>query len=197
MLQNKSTYLATINVPSFKIGEQERHYMLPFTLNNLNTLPQKWAEFVKSIKQYLPKFSGVAYLTVDQKVINHENKHHRRGGAHIDGNYIAQCWNTGWLNGKEGRQVRPEQHREMYIDKGLGTILISDYPACQVWTQPINAESGIGGNCEHLRNELDNMPSFVIPKNHLYHISSDCIHESLPIQEVTKRTLVRITLPKE
>lgn len=197
MIISKCKKLTQLSLPDFtgKIGDQL--YMIPFKLNDLNKIPNKWKLFIESIKNYMPNFKGYAYLTVDQKFIP-ANKKHRRGGMHIDGNYDFCDWGGGgWLNGKSGINLSPENFKKSYLEEGLGTLIISNYSACKIWEGIIDDIPSMGGGCEHLKDKVETLNSYLLECNMLYWISSQCIHESLIIKENVKRTLCRITLPKE
>lgn len=184
-----------VQIPSFNGAIGDKLYMIPFTWEDLSKIPNKWRSFLLSIKDSFPKFKGKAFLTVDQKLVL-ANKPHRRAGRHTDGNYIQDSWGGGgWLNGVSGINNTPEQHKEMYLTKGLGTLIMSDYSSCIAWNKEFVGEPNHGGNCEHLKDQADYHSGIMLKENTIYLMGSQCVHESLPIKETTKRSLVRITLP--
>lgn len=145
----------------------------------------------------LPVGSEV-FITVDQKQLQ-AGKTHRRGGAHVDGNYIFD-WGGGsggggWLTGVNGRVLSPENHRLQYCNPDGGMLIVSDHQACRAWTGEFQGEPNQGGDCSHLTQDLTDNPSFLLEPNRVYLANSTCVHESLPLTEDVARTLVRITLP--
>lgn len=137
------------------------------------------------------------FLTVDEKVVQ-AGKTHRRGGAHVDGNFIFD-WGDGggqpsWLNGGEGRVLTPEQHRLQYQSPLGGTIIASNYEGCDVWTGEIDGIPGRGGNCEHLRPQFEKLDKFRMRANCAYIGNSLFVHESMPLDQTVRRQLIRLTL---
>jgi hypothetical protein len=85
-LESKSREIGEIDFPEFK---GDKIYMLEFDLEN-PILPEKykrWESVVNKMIQNSPVKSGKAYLTVDEEKVT-PGKTHRRGGVHVDGNFI-------------------------------------------------------------------------------------------------------------
>ncbi|MES2218985.1 MAG: hypothetical protein V4501_11305 [Pseudomonadota bacterium] len=197
-MKSNAIELGDTLLPTFEGKVGDSIYMLPFLRDDISNIPDKYKDLVQKIMGFIPYFIGKAYLTVDQKLINKPGKRHRRGGLHVDGNYVQGGWggdSGGWLNGISGIMNTPQEHQEMYLTEGMGTILASDYPACQVWSGEFNGEPSHGGNCDHLRDELADKETYILTPNKLYWLTHGCVHESMPIEEVVKRTLIRVTLP--
>ncbi len=94
MLVSRSIPLFRAQVPSYK-GEIK---MLPFFLNDISNIPGLFKDLVYQMIEELPVITiGEAYLTVDGKVIT-PGTTHRRGGPHIDGNYLPNLTKgmLGW-----------------------------------------------------------------------------------------------------
>ena len=170
--------------------------------------PPQYAELIRQML----KDAGIPmetkfFITIDESTVE-EGKAHRRGGAHIDGNYLPEfqesgpswgggtgySWGGGWLNGVPGRILTPDHQRACYESMLGGTIIATNYPACKVWDGEFEGTPGQGGSCEHFRDELDQMNQFTMEANTAYLINSTCIHQSMPVQETVKRQLVRLTL---
>jgi hypothetical protein len=196
MINSISKELQAIVIPSFN-GEIK---MLPFDLKSLSEIPQEFKELIRSMIEVLPQKQGIAYLTVDGKVVE-KNTTQRRGGAHIDGNYLPSLkWGSGngggngWKVGEGGRSLSSKEHKLSYQSTTGGMIIASNYPGCKGWNGKFNNDPGIGGDCTHL-NDLGE--GFILKPNTIYYGNSQFIHESLPIDKTVHRTLVRITLPMD
>lgn len=139
----------------------------------------------------------VVWLTIDESHVK-KGKKHRRGGAHVDGCYEVADWGgdgpSGWLNGVPGRMLSPEDQRRSYENQNGGMIIASNFEACRVWLGEVEGVAGLGGDCEHLRDQFDGLDSSMMEANRAYLTNSTCIHESLPLTKSFKRQLVRITL---
>ncbi|AFQ96579.1 hypothetical protein STRATTON_129 [Erwinia phage vB_EamM_Stratton] len=144
------------------------------------------------------------FLTIDEKELA-AGQPHRRGGAHIDGVYDMFADETrmgwggggGWLNGVPGRMLDDAGHKRSYQNENGGMLIVSSFPACQVWTGELDGVAGQGGSCEHLRDKFDTLETSVMDANRVYKASSMCIHESLPVTQDVKRQLLRITLSEQ
>lgn len=177
------------------IWMNEELYMFPIDIEMVSLI-QKTPFFVfsDSIEKMLslsPIKKGIAYVTIDQKEVE-KNKTHRRGGPHVDGNYFFS-WGSapGWLCGDGGRQLSPEKHKLQYENENGGFLMASSYSACRAWMGKYDGSPEQGGNCSHIK--LDE--GFLLKANKIYLGNSTCIHESLPLPQKIKRTLIRITLP--
>lgn len=74
--------------------------------------------FLKEVIDCSPKKTGMAYLTIDEKIVK-KGESHRRGGPHTDGNYLFG-WGgggSGWLTGEDGRFLPREKHEEQYCSE--------------------------------------------------------------------------------
>lgn len=195
MLISKSKIIKPISLPKW-MGDQV--YMHTFELSN-PILPkgcERWLDTIKSIVEYAPKKTGLAYLTIDEKFVK-QGESHRRGGPHTDGNYLFG-WGgngSGWLTGENGRILPKDKHEQQYCSDKGGMLIVSSYEACKGWNGEFEGQPNQGGDCSHLN--LSEMDSFILKKNTLYWGNSTFIHESLPLNTNVKRQLVRITLPAD
>ena len=185
-------------VNTIKIPEVDNNLsMLQFNMNTLNEVPGELKQCVEDMIKHLPDRNSNAFLTVDRKVVK-SGETHRRGGAHIDGNYMIDvcAWGgkgggNGWKVGEGGAQLNTEQHKLSYENEDGGIIITSNYPTCKGWSGVYNGSPRVGGDCTHL--ELDK--GFILEENVVYHGNSRFIHESLPLKENVDRTMIRVTLP--
>lgn len=196
MLISLSKDFGQVTIPSFE-GEIK---MLPFSLAMLNAIPDMFKELVNQMIAKLPYKYGTAYLTIDGRLVE-KNTSHRRGGPHIDGNYIPEMcgWGgsgtggtQGWKVGEGGRALSTREHRLSYDHKAGGMLIASTHAACKGWHGVYPGKAGIGGDCSDIFC-LDD--GFILEANKLYYGTSQFIHESLPVTENVHRTLARITLP--
>lgn len=175
-------------------------YMHPLDLEKDVDLPHEFEEFNPVIQRMLmlsPIERGTAWITIDCKSVK-KGETHRRGGPHVDGNYVY-AWNggggNGWKTGDAGRVLSPEDHADQYCNAKGGMIIASSYAACKAWIGEFDVMPNQGGDCSHIRNLLDKMKNLILKPNIFYLGNSTCIHESLPIEEDVDRVLVRLTLP--
>jgi hypothetical protein len=141
----------------------------------------------------IPEHTGF-YVTIDEQFLKKSNKL-RRGGVHIDGNYLFSWGSSGgWLNGTPGRMLTEDQHRLQYQSELGGVIMASSFIACEGFLGTIDGAAGHGGDCEHLRPELSKMESFWLKENVVYLGNSTFVHEGHVVSQDTNRQLIRITL---
>jgi hypothetical protein len=194
MIISISKELYKVQIPQYT-GEIK---MLPFNLENINEIPVKFNEIINKMIEYLPNKSGIAYLTVDGKIIE-KNSTHRRPGIHIDGNYLKVgdwgkgCGN-GWKVGESGRKLNSVEHKLSYQSKTGGMLIASNYSACKGWNGIFNENPKEGGDCTHLKNLGE---GFILKPNKVYYGNSQFLHESLPVDKELHRVLIRITLPTD
>jgi hypothetical protein len=176
--------------------------MLPFNLEHLSEVPEKFKRLVAHMTASLPIKKGIAYLTIDGRLVE-KGKTQRRGGVHIDGNFIPDVsdWGggsgggqNGWKVGEGGRILSSEHHKLSYESKTGGMLIASTYPACKGWNGQYEGKPYVGGDCTRVENLGE---GFVLKPNTLYYGNSQFLHESLPIDKTTHRVVARITLPMD
>lgn len=195
MINSISKELYEVQIPNFT-GEIK---MLPFNLENLIEIPRQFKEAILKMIEVLPIKKGIAYLTVDGKLVE-KGETQRRGGVHIDGNFIPEIsdWSSGggngWKVGEGGRILSSEHHKLSYESKTGGMLIVSTYPACKGWNGKFKGKPYIGGDCTRIKNLSE---GFILKENTVYYGNSQWLHESLPIDKTTHRIVVRITLPMD
>jgi len=202
MIASISKELYPVSIPHYE-GEIK---MLPFELSDLANIPEKFKKLVENLISFLPIKQGIAFLTIDGKTIQ-QGSTHRRGGKHIDGNYIFagnSGWGgdnggngggNGWKVGENGFKLSLPQHKISYENPNGGMIIASDFVGCMGWNGVFEGKAGIGGDCTHL--DIKQESGFLLKPNVAYYGNSQFVHESLPIEKNIHRNLVRITLPLE
>lgn len=161
----------------------------------LQGVPDEYQDIINSMlaDAGIPEHTGF-YVTIDEQFLKKSNKL-RRGGVHIDGNYLFSWGSSGgWLNGTPGRMLTEEQHRLQYQSELGGVIMASSFIACEAFVGTIEGVASHGGDCEHLRPQFSQMESFWLKENVVYLGNSTFIHEGHVVSQDTNRQLVRITL---
>lgn len=195
MITSISKELYEVQIPDFT-GQVK---MLPFNLENLAEIPKQFKETVSKMIEVLPIKKGTAYLTVDGKLVE-KGKTQRRGGVHIDGNYLPSLnWGgsgggNGWKVGEGGKVLSSKEHKLSYETETGGMLIASTYPACKGWNGTFKGKPYVGGDCTRIKNLND---GFILKPNTVYYGNSQWLHESLPIDKTTHRVVVRVTLPMD
>lgn len=195
MINSVSKELYKVHIPHFE-GEIK---MLPFDLKNIDSVPDQFKDLISKMISHLPIKQGIAYLTIDGKKVE-KGKTQRRGGIHIDGNFIPDVsdWGrgggNGWKVGEGGRSLSSKHHKLSYESNTGGMLITSTYPACKGWNGKFSGKPSIGGDCTHLKGIGK---GFILKEDTVYYGNSQFLHESLPIDKTTHRVLVRITLPMD
>lgn len=184
--------VGTINFPEFSGA---RTYMARNLAGHaLKDVPEQYHDIINSMLQSagIPEHTGF-YVTIDEQFLRKDGKL-RRGGVHIDGNYLFGWGGNGWLNGVPGKMLTEEQQRLQYESPLGGVIMASNFTACQAFVGTIDGKAGLGGDCEHLRDKLDTMESFWLKEDVVYLGNSTFIHEGHVVSQDVNRQLVRLTL---
>jgi hypothetical protein len=200
MFSSKIIPVGHVKFPS--IWTQGELYMHPIDLAQSLALPDRFnvfSEAVKTMLEHCPVKTGTAFVTIDQKTVQ-PGQSHRRGGPHVDGNFIFDWGNgdgggNGWLTGGMGRYLPPEKHLLQYASPTGGLLIASSFQACSAWLGTFNGIPLQGGNCEHLVDQLKTKQKLLLQENVVYLGNSTCVHESLSVHQTVNRTLIRITLP--
>lgn len=192
-IESKVRPVSVISFPEFSAA----HVYMARNLagHELEGVPEQYHSIVNKMltSANIPKHTGF-YVTIDEQALRKDAKL-RRGGVHIDGNYVFG-WGSGggWLNGVPGRMLTEEQHKIQYQSELGGVIMASNFQACEAFVGTVEGVAGQGGDCEHLRDKLAQMKSFWLKENVVYHGNSTFIHEGHVVSQDVKRQLVRITL---
>ncbi len=159
-----------------------RIMMLPFLLENIDTLPDDlthWRDAVIQLCELSPVKTGVAYLTIDEKCLK-EGQTHRRAGLHVDGVYKNGAGGWGGGGGAWGKS---------------GLLTVSSHLGCRVWNQSFIGQPGEEGECDHLAIQCKPECEVLLEPFEVYWLGSHCVHESLPMITDVMRTFVRLSMP--
>jgi hypothetical protein len=149
-------------------------------------VPEGYEEPVRTLLDACGRRSGTAFLTIDEKVVR-AGETQRKPGPHVDGYFLKA--EMGWGHGGGGGvwnhscNILPAPRMEV--------IVASSFPACKAWQGTFDGQPNEHGDLSH----LDLPEGEILPANVGYLLSADCIHESLPMEQDTERTFMRIALP--
>lgn len=197
--------LKEIGPVQFPENTGERVYMLPFTKRE--GLPfhlSRWQLTIDAMLQGID-VEGPIYLMIDQGTVQ-MGKTHRRGGAHIDGNWNPTVnSHSGGGGGGGSHGPPPGKHRPGGTGSGNGggwncanfnpeaLILASDVTASCAYVGEVEGEPAEGGDCCHI--DLSNTLRVPLVAGKAYAGNVTMIHESLPLLRDCGRTLVRLNVP--
>ena len=180
-----------------------------------------WERTLRNIMRHVPVQADATqcFVTIDTKFFA-EAGTLRREGVHMDGNFCADPdWSPKATWGGGGgtwagivalsREAKPDNsHVRMgfaspydimvpvgqYMSGALGgTLVASSYSGCLVWPGTYVGEVGEGGDWGAMIHQLKGVKR--IEAHRLWFMSSNCPHETLPIPQGARRTLIRVTLP--
>lgn len=156
-----------------------RIMMMPVLLGSLDGVPSHYHELVSKLYSVmeLRHFNQIGYLTIDEQVLN-PSETLRRAGLHVDGYYHGNC--GAWGGGGSWGSV------------GNGMLTVSSTRHCKAYLGTIEGEPKDEGECDHLvmPNEGE-----LFEAGEVYWLDGACVHESLPVEEETKRQFVRLSMP--
>jgi len=205
MINSKSKKLKHIVLPEYT--KDKELVMLPINLAGGNILPDEFKHYLPALKAMIrnsPVKEGIGYLTIHEKHVE-KGKTQRRGGPHIDGNFIPEptdngAWSgptgggNGWKVGDDGRSLSREGHIRSYQSPNGGMLITSNYSLCRGWNGQFEGEVGTGGDATPIVDQLDE--GFVLEPNVIYLANSQFVHESMPTDKTINRVMIRITLPE-
>lgn len=183
----------------------ERIYMLQFS-RKLG-LPERYARWQPTVDAMLSELdhsnpNGCIYLMVDQAIVK-AGETHRRGGPHIDGNWLPTAGSHGTgtgrhgvTNGRHGTGRHGTNNGNDWAVKNLAPeaiVLASDVTGSCAYVGEIDGDPAVGGDCSHL--ELSKLKRRVLRGGTAYIGNVTMIHESIPVKRNCKRTLVRLNIP--
>lgn len=158
--------------------------MLPFLLEEpvYSTLGLigKWENTLKALCDLASVHRGVAYVTIDEAVLQ-RGETHRRPGLHVDG--VGENGEYGsWGGGGK------------YAANGM--IVAASVRGCTAYRQDFDDAPGQNGDCEHLRWQLGEDAVFM-KANIAYWCNPLCVHEGIGMEEQTFRQWIRLSLPSD
>ena len=186
MLDSRCTALCHVTLP----WNGRQKYMHTFDLA-APLMPPEFGDYlgpVKALCRAAGATSGVAHMTVDEKIVQ-TGKSQRRPKPHVDGCFMPalMSWGQGpsWAHGCNNISASPFRR--------MSVIVVASVPGCRVWSGLFVGEPASDGDLSHIADQLGN--GEVLPANVGYLLSPDCVHESMIFDRAVQRTFLRIALP--
>lgn len=152
---------------------------------------EDYLEPVTALCRTVDAMSGVAHMTVDEKIVQ-AGMSQRRPKPHVDGCFIPQQMRWGhpvpgpsWLHYCNDVGVGPIRR--------MPVIVAASVAGCRAWRGVFDGQPAKDGDLSHIANQLGD--GEVLPANVGYLLSPDCVHESMVFSVATQRTFLRIALP--
>ncbi len=187
MLQSKCIKTERVTFPEFT---GERDYMRGFTkCAGLPTDLKRWQRTVDAMLDGVDA-PGEIFIMIDQGVVQAGNTH-RRGGPHIDGYWHADVKAHGGGGRHMGNWKIGPSWITVDLDRPEAIILASDVCASRGWT---GEYTGVGEGGAVAYGDIDHLPSFVLAANQVHIGNVGFVHESTPVREATRRSLVRLSV---
>lgn len=161
-----------------------QHYMHAFDIA-APSMPEGFDDYtgiVKGLCDAAGIHSGIAFVTVDEKVLQ-AGMSQRRPGPHVDGCFMPE--KNRWGHGGWNHYCNHVPVERMSI------IVAASVPGCRVWEGQFDAEPRNDGDLSHV--PLGD--GTVLEAGRGYWLSPDCIHESMLMEQDTQRSFLRIALP--
>lgn len=180
----------------FPAFQAERIYMREFRQGDgYKAVPERWRDTVAmmlaGVETDLP-----GYLMVDQKRLV-PGEIHRRGGVHVDGNWMASAGSHRNPT-PPGHNHPPDEpsgprhfHGFEYAPEAI--VLASNVEGCRVFLGEFDGCPTSGGDCSHF--DLSGAQQILMQRNRVYRCTATTIHESVPHWAHAERTVVRINIP--
>lgn len=182
MLHSEYYPLTAVNLPF----ANRQHYMATVDIAK-PAMPEGFEDYTPIVTRLLRAaqlFVGIAYVTVDEKIVK-AGMSQRRPGPHVDGCFMPEnnYWGHGGGGWNHGCNAVPVPR--------MPIIVAASVAGCKAWRGSFDAEPVNNGDLSHaVLGEGE-----VLSANMAYLLSPDCIHESLLFNEDTQRTFLRIALP--
>ena len=175
MIESLVTPLGEVTFPRFS---SLRIMMMPFRLDNPNTVPLDWARpvFDQLLATGLIGLRETGYLTIDEALVR-AGEHHRRPGLHVDG---AGAWGGG--GGGWGSN---------------GFVVAASHVGSRAWNGTFDIEPDAEGCLEHVRSGFFESCATDLAAGVAYLMSPMAVHESITMKEDTLRQFMRISFPND
>lgn len=172
----------------------ERVYMRAF--NKAQGLPfdlRRWQPTVDAMLDGVD-VAGPIYIMIDQGVVA-PGTSQRRPGLHIDGYWVPSIQAHGGGGRHVSNPAADGRHNWSHCDFSTaeGLILASDVRASRALVGEFDSAPGQGGDYSHL--DTKDLRSVELEAGLAYAGNVTMLHESLPLQVATPRTLVRLNVP--
>lgn len=184
MLNSDYRPLAIVSLPY----QGRQKYMHTFELSNpvMAEGYEDYLEPVKALCKAAGALSGLAHMTVDEKIVQ-TGMSQRRPRPHVDGCFMPT--ENMWGNGPGWNHYCNDIRRGPIAR--MAVIVAASEIGCRAWRGKFDGEPKQDGDLSHLNLGEGE----VLPANVGYLLSPDCIHESMILDKPTRRTFLRIALP--
>lgn len=204
MPQINSQLRAGGSVP-FPVHVNERVYMREIKKGQLPLDLSRWQDTVDAMLEGID-FDGPAYLMVDQGDVK-SGETHRRGGWHVDGYWNPQlnAHSGGHMpsypmhgprNGHKSSPLHSSgapSWAEATFEEPELLLLASDVVGCRAAIGEFTVDMKDGGDCSGV--DVSGMKVETLEAGRVYKGNIALLHESLPLEKDTQRTVVRINIP--
>ena len=190
--ESKAKIVGNISFPNFK---NIRVMMMPFYLYDLNSIPSTLNHYKDTLKELLKLVpqdvehykDTPAYLTIDERFIS-KGEIQRNPGLHVDGMYDGVIGAGPWSGIDDGS----------WGSVGNGMLVVSNVSnSLDVYTGEVNGFPIKDGDCEHLRDQLNNLNKFSPKECEVVWADGLCVHEAKPLEKDALRQFIRISLPND
>ena len=176
----------------------ERVYMVPFRM--AEGLPAALARWQPTVNAMMHRSwsDGHIYIMIDQRTVP-AGETHRRPGAHIDGNWLADADTHGGSHGGRHRPTKRADAGDRWSVEDFAPealILASDVYGCDGWvgsTETVRDSIRAGGSCADVA--LEEFQRVPLAPNVAWAGNVTFVHESVPIPSGSRRSLVRLNVP--
>lgn len=191
----------------------ERHYMLPFT--KTGPLPSCIGRYADTIRAMMGTVEVApdreCYIMIDESEVA-PGATQRRPGIHVDGYWHAspaKCHGPAPSHRPvsppyRGHQPVPSHgplpgHRPLHSGSSSHSeaiLLASNYSACRAYAGQYSKDfesSWAGGDCSDL--DVSRLDPMQLEAFRIYRLNVFSVHESLPVTQAVRRTLVRVNAP--
>jgi hypothetical protein len=152
---------------------------------------EDYLEPVVALCQAANAISGIAHMTVDEKVIQ-SGMSQRRPRPHVDGCFMPERMSWGheptgptWAHYCNNIGASPIPR--------MSVIVAASAPGCRAWRGMFDGNPKPDGDLSHIADQLGE--GEVLSANIGYLLSPDCVHESMIFEAETRRTFLRVALP--
>lgn len=150
---------------------------------------EDYLEAVVALTHFAGAVSGMAHMTVDEKVVQ-PGMSQRRPRPHVDGCFMParMDWShpgPAWAHHCNDIGCGPVRR--------MPVIVAASAQGCRAWRGMFEGEPAADGDLTHIHKQLGE--GEVLPPNVGYLLSADCVHESMLMDRPTTRTFLRIALP--
>ena len=184
----------------------ERHYMIPFTVSS--GLPRDLLRYSQAVAQMMSTVEvdseQECYLMVDEAELVPDT-FHRRPGVHVDGYWhnTISCHGGAPSHSpgpRHGGTPRPSPgHRPAHSASGEASealLLASNYAAARAYVGQYERDFAAdwrGGDCSDIA--LQRLAEIQLQVGRVYKLDVMSLHESRPVREHVRRTVLRINVP--